>query len=273
MTVSAMLRSIIFVSATLLVTFCSVPDRDAPSHGSAQSDSILNRQADSLYVLGIQLAKLGDTDNALAIHDRALDLRLARKVSDVRLAYSYWKTGRLLHLQLKVEAANPRLERAISLAEEFAAPVDSLVRIYLNASAIKGEVHDHASAISLGTYVERLVRTKYPEKKALYASCVMNLAAVNSKAGLYDQSAAMYRTYLRLLDKSQTRMIATTYFNLAMNNWNQERYDSCLFYLERTLMIRKKEEPSSAGIANIYLNKGDIFRRLGRIDSAYFYFR
>jgi CHAT domain-containing protein len=270
-------RSTYFAVVCALTLAVSCATKDQPRTVASVElppDSVLNRQADSLFRVGLSLGRKGLSDSAIAVQQLALELRLSSRNHDLRLAYSYWRTARLLYGLKNFEAAEKNIGPAIRLAEEFSAPRDSLIRMVLLASNLKAEVTDDASAVSLAQYGERLANEP-PVKPALIRDCMVTLALVHNRAGRFDESIEVSRMMLPLINKeSEQGRLATTYFAIAMGHWSMQRYDSCLLNLDKTLSLRiKLDGPVSHWASAIYLNKGDIFRKSGRYDSARFYWR
>jgi CHAT domain-containing protein len=232
-------------------------------------DSLLKVKADSLFRAGLLLSGRQMIDSALVLQEQALSLRLAASKSDLHLAYSYWRTARLLNGLYKADRADEHIAKAIALAEEFSAPRDSLVQMYLLASRIKSTVPDDASAVSLAQYAERLA-SEPPLNPVLLRDCMMAQGIIHNKAGRFDQSIDVHRRVIPLLDsKSEISLLATMYFNIAMCFTSLEKNDSVMVNLNKALALRIRQGgPVSPWVASIYGNMGGIFERLGMYDSA-----
>src|SRR5688572_6548731 len=133
----------------LIAAACTGSSKDQPSGAVPVTDSVLNASADSLYTLGERARKKKKYDSALYFHQRAITLREQRTKQDARLAYSYWKTGSTLDEQVKLEAANRWLDKALLVADTSYIEFDTLLSIYLKAADAKAEMLDYTSSMSL----------------------------------------------------------------------------------------------------------------------------
>jgi len=264
-----------FFAVFVLVTACTSTPRDETNATLAEPDSILNRKADSLYVLGERDRKKALLDSAVYFHEQALNLRQRRRQQDDRLAYSYWKAGRALFAQVKLNAANRRHDRAVALADSFHLPFDTLVTIYLNAALVKSEMLDATSSLSLVTHATKLVRSQPSVSRRLLAQCYRTSAHVNNATGQYKEARRDFWNLKPIaIAVSSPRTISEMYLNMAITNLALEQYDSGMYYLNQSLRLRVALfGPISDPVSSIYLNKGDFFRKHKLFDSAIFYFR
>jgi CHAT domain-containing protein len=258
-----------------MTSACTSTPRDQTAGPLAEPDSVINHKADSLYVLGERDRKKALFDSAAYYHELALKLRQSRRHQDDRLAYSYWKSGRALFAQVKLNVANQRHDMAIALADSFNLPFDTLVTIYLNAALVKSEMLDVTSSLSLVTHAMTLVRAKEPLNRTLLVQCYRALAHVNFQTGNYEEALRNQWSLRKIADGiSSKRTISEMALNTALAMIALARYDSVLYFIDKSLELRiELFGPVSDPVSSCYLNKGDYFRRLRLYDSAIYYFR
>lgn len=262
------------MAVCLVAASCST--RMDHAHEAVQlPDSVLNRTADSLYRLGERARKDQKPDSAVYFHNQALSLRESCRQPDVRLAYSYWRVGKALFEQVKVEAANRRLDMALAIADTASMPFDSLIAIYLQAAVIKGELLDYASSTSLITHALQLVRNQEPLDRGLLARCYRASAHAHHANKEFEDAVKSVREGMALLSTDAPKSaVASWNFAMAMSQRGLKHYDSTLYYLDRALEAHIAQSGrTSKEVSGVYLNKGDFFYTTGRYDSALFYLK
>src|SRR5690348_2993555 len=205
-------KSIAFGVVCIVLLCCTREDRTTVAGDVQVSDSVLNRHADSIFSASLLLAKQRRTDSAIALQERALQLRLSCRVQDVRLAYAYWYVAKLLVRLQKADAAEERISKALELADQFDAPRDSLVLMYLTAADIKGELTDHASALSLMQHARHLASDP-PPSPVLMRRVMMMEAVANHREKRFDEAIKTHWKIIALLNKeSDASTLATMHF-------------------------------------------------------------
>jgi CHAT domain-containing protein/tetratricopeptide (TPR) repeat protein len=264
----ALPAAIIFLAAACTVREAPI----TPATPVSLSDVELDRLADSLYRAGSELRMKGLRDSALTAHQHALSLRLEGGETDLRLAYSYWRTGHLLSLLLRPEAEET-LSRAISLGEQLDAPVDSLARMYLHLAEWKAEMKDYTSAASLTSYAERLAMDAETAREELILACTMAKATVFNKSGRLQEALVLFQNAVSMsIRLGKSANLSQLYFNIALTQWSLNQNDEAMRSLDKALPFTiQRFGLISSPVASIYLNKGGIFFRSGQLDSARFY--
>jgi CHAT domain-containing protein/tetratricopeptide (TPR) repeat protein len=266
-------QKVLMGSLLFLAVACATRETQPPfTSAPAVSDAVLNKLADSLYIVGSQLRKRGLNDSAYMVHRKALGLRLARRDSDLLLAYDYWRTGHLATLLLRTDAADT-LSKAISLAERFGAPVDSLARMYLSFAVCKSEEKDFSSAVALSEHARKIVSEAKPVSDVLLMECMINLAGIHNRARKLELALDTYNKALVVaVQTGRWREEQRIYYNIAVTHSSLHQWRECMQAFDKALPLRIRQYgDSSSHVSAIYLNKGGVFQRLGHFDSARFY--
>lgn len=246
---------------------------DAQPGRNHDSTSLI--KSDSLYLLGEQLRLEHQHDRAISAHQTAIRLREAFGVDSARLFYSHWRLALLLSIEQQAEAADTEFERARSLLNANQVPPDTVVYLYLSAAANRRELRDFATSRSFIYQARQIVLNQSPIDTLLLARCYNSLASVFYQDGDYVGAVETYQRIVQILTSEKHKaLLARSFFNLGLTYVQMNEPDEAIKYLGLSQRIRSEVYgPLSDEMAAIYLNKGEIFRKLGQLDSARSCFR
>ncbi len=276
------LSRVLLSCVPLVVLACQ---RDRPSHpqpGNSVSQNApiqdtagYRRVADSLFTKGERFKSLAAKDSSLYYHTKALTIREDIQKNDLSLAESYRRVAALEFDINQFETADKHYEKARAIAEQINAPVGVMIPLYLALARCKVEMNDLPTASSMGQYVLRLVEQHQPQNLEMRARCYKLFSVIDYYKGQYDNaiddcSKAMFFFTKAGMDKQ----VDSLHFNIALIYLKQQKYLLTMRNLDITIANNIQwSGPSSKFLADLFLEKGYTYQKLGLFDSAALYFK
>jgi CHAT domain-containing protein len=233
----------------------------------------------NLY-LGIFYDKFGNGDKALEHLEPALTIRSANfGARSKEVAYVLHRMGKVhLYLKYNIEEAERFLKKTLEIREDTLPPSDvTFSDTYYDLSVIEEARLDYAKAITL--CYKALAKTENfqddfeRERRAYFFKA--KIAEHYSRLGKFDKTIETLQEVVRTMQtkKEHAYFLSSHYNNLGDAYITVARYNEGIHcYRTASMLIGKLQIPDLSQRASTYLKMGAYYTKIGKVDSALFYF-
>jgi len=263
-------RSILIIFSFIFLACEQDPNSQNKTNPTAQlPDSVILRQADSLYHVAETITDLKKSDQALNLHERALAVRERFLTNDLRLVSSYYKVGMLYWNDNKFDVAEKYLEKARKIAEAIRPPVPITLDIYYYLTNCKVESKDFPTAASLSQHLLHFIEAYDPGNKTMIAK------VYSQRGGIYyysNQEMKGIENWLKaipLIPSDNHELLGHLYFNISVAYGRLKQFEKSLAYINKSIQQDLIwAGPESKSIADRYLSKAFTLLDLHKMDSV-----